>query len=107
MTTETAHFEGSGNVFQDLGFPNPELHKVKAGLVSGLNALLEGRSLSDAASTLGLTEPELRRITSGRFRDVSADQLLTYLFTLGGTLSATITRPDGHTVNTTVRPAAS
>lgn len=107
MTTETAQFEGSGNVFQDLGFPDPELHKVKAGLVSGLNALLEGQSISDAATTLGLTEPELRRIISGRFRDVGADQLLKYLFMLGGTLTATVTRPDGHAVSTTVRPAAS
>jgi predicted XRE-type DNA-binding protein len=42
--------EGSGNVFQDLGFPNPEREQVKARLTLQIYRLIKDRGLTQAAA---------------------------------------------------------
>ena len=39
-------YEGSGNVFADLGLPNPEERKLKASIVIELQRLVKGRGLT-------------------------------------------------------------
>lgn len=75
---------GSGNVFRDLGFPNPEEHLLKAQLVSRLQQILEERKLTQtaAAKILGLSQPDVSRLLNGQFRDYSVERLLRLLMAL-------------------------
>lgn len=76
--------ESSGNIFADLGFPNPEEHLVKVELVSKIDQLLRARGLTqvDAAKLLGLKQPDLCRLLRGRVRGYSVDRLLRFLAAL-------------------------
>jgi hypothetical protein len=51
--------QGSGNVFADLGFSNPDLALAKAELVQRIRELIENRKLTQekAAKLLGLDQP--------------------------------------------------
>ena len=51
----------SGNVFADLGIPNPDLALAKAELVGRIRALIAQRKLtqSGAAAILGLAPPAI------------------------------------------------
>jgi predicted XRE-type DNA-binding protein len=68
----------SGNVFADLGMPDADEHKLKAGLVAKLSSIMEQRELSQvaAAKLTGISQPDLSRALRGRFRDFSTDRLL-------------------------------
>ena len=53
--------EGSGNVFADLGFPNPEEELLKAQLARQVFRLIHHRGLTqtEAAILLGLAQPDV------------------------------------------------
>jgi predicted XRE-type DNA-binding protein len=76
--------ESSGNVFADLGFPNPEEHLVKVELVSKIDQLVEVRGLTqvEAAKLLGVKQPDLCKLLRGRVRGYSVDRLLRFLAAL-------------------------
>src|SRR5215207_8386419 len=61
MTDEIAVTRGSGNVFADLGFANPEEELLKAQLVREIRDLLKRRRLTQAkaAELLGLKQPDV------------------------------------------------
>ena len=63
MTDEIAVTRGSGNVFADLGFANPEEELLKAQLVREIRDLLKRRRLTQAkaAELLGSSSPTSRR----------------------------------------------
>ncbi len=54
---------GSGNVFADLGLPNPEEHQVKADLASRIDDIVRHRKLTQAkaAAVMGLKQPDVSR----------------------------------------------
>jgi len=60
--TETlpAHEVGSGNVFADIGRPDPEIHLLKARLVSRIQDIIAERKLTQtkAAALLGIAQPD-------------------------------------------------
>ena len=62
--------EGSGNVFADLGFADPDTHLLKAQLVTRVAEAMQERKLTQiaAAKVTGSTQPELSRILRGQFR---------------------------------------
>lgn len=68
----------SGNVFADLGMPDADEHKLKAGLVAKLSSIMEERKLNQVAASrlTGISQPDLSRVLRGRFRDFSTDRLL-------------------------------
>ena len=68
----------SGNVFADLGAPNPEEHKFKAELVRKLAEVMKVRGLNqtETAKLAGISQPDLSKILRGRFRDVSVARLM-------------------------------
>jgi predicted XRE-type DNA-binding protein len=73
--------ESSGNVFADLGFPNPEEHLLKAEL-----ALQIGKAISrhcytqtEAAARMGIDQPKVSKLIRGHLRDFSVDRLLRFL----------------------------
>jgi predicted XRE-type DNA-binding protein len=46
--TKTSVHQGSGNVFEDLGFPNPEEAQFKSGLVALIGRHIRARKLTQA-----------------------------------------------------------
>jgi len=76
---------GSGNVFADLGLPNPETRLLKAKLMLSINDEIGRRGLTQeqAAALVGLAQPDLSRIARGRGAGFSADRLIDVLRRLG------------------------
>src|SRR6185436_785013 len=71
----------SGNIFADIGLPNPEEHLLKAQLVVQLGLLIKARKLTQtaAAKRLGVKQPDLSNILRGQFRGYSVGRLMRML----------------------------
>jgi predicted XRE-type DNA-binding protein len=80
---------GSGNVFADLGLPNPELELLKSKLVGKIGEVIEARCLTQAAAgeLIGLAQPKVSELLKGRFEAYSVDRLYRYLTRLGVSVS--------------------
>jgi predicted XRE-type DNA-binding protein len=74
-------YEGSGNVFADLGLPNPEERLLKANIVSELHRLIKTRGLTQvkAAKLVGIHQPDLSLLLRGDFDDYSMERLMKML----------------------------
>jgi predicted XRE-type DNA-binding protein len=68
----------SGNVFADLGFANPEEELLKAKLIREIRAIIKRRRLTQAkaAVILGLKQPDVSAIVTGRVGKFSIDRLV-------------------------------
>jgi predicted XRE-type DNA-binding protein len=68
----------SGNVFADLGFGNPEEELLKAKLVREIRGIIKRRKLTQtkAAAMLGLKQPDVSALVTGRVRKFSIDRLV-------------------------------
>jgi predicted XRE-type DNA-binding protein len=80
----SAHIEiekSSGNVFADLGLPNPEECLVKADLAIQINKLILKRKLKqkDAAKLLKLDQPKISALNRGRLSGFSVERLFKLL----------------------------
>ncbi len=87
---------GSGNVFADLGLPNPDLALVKADIVQRIRTLMADRNLTQAkaAALFGLGQPKVSALIRGRVEGYSLDRLLRFLTALGQRVEITV-RPNG------------
>ncbi|MBW0005536.1 MAG: XRE family transcriptional regulator [Hyphomicrobiales bacterium] len=76
---------GSGNVFADIGLPNPEEHLIKAKLVYKIHTLMKNRGLKqiEAAELFGVRQPDVSKMLRGDFRQFSVERLLRFLVVLG------------------------
>ena len=83
---------GSCNVFKDLGIPNAAEHLIKAQLVYKIHAVLKSRRLkqSQAASLLGIKQPDVSKMLRGEFRQFSVERLLRFLVALNHDVRITI-----------------
>jgi predicted XRE-type DNA-binding protein len=70
--------ESSGNVFADLDFANPEEELLKAKLVREIRAIIKRRKLTQtrAAGMLGLKQPDVSALVTGRVGKFSIDRLV-------------------------------
>src|SRR5882724_9072011 len=68
----------SGNVFADLGFAKPEEELFRAKLVREIRAIIKRRKLTEskAAAMLGLKQPDVSALVTGRVGKFSIDRLL-------------------------------
>jgi predicted XRE-type DNA-binding protein len=68
----------SGNVFADLGFGNPEEELLKAKLVREIRGIIKRRKLTqtNAAAMLGLKQPDVSALVTGRVGKFSIDRLV-------------------------------
>jgi predicted XRE-type DNA-binding protein len=75
----------SGNVFDDIGLPNPEEHLIKASLVLKIDRLMRQRGLkqAEAAKLFGVKQPDVSKMLRGEFRQFSVERLLHFLVALG------------------------
>jgi predicted XRE-type DNA-binding protein len=77
--------EGSGNVFADLGLPNPEERLAKADLVMRIAEGIRARRLTQAkaATLFGIDQPKISRLLRGQLSGFSTDRLIHFLTLLG------------------------
>jgi predicted XRE-type DNA-binding protein len=68
----------SGNVFADLGFANPEEELLKAKLVREICGIIKRRKLTQtkAAVLLGLKQPDVSALITGRVGKFSIERLV-------------------------------
>ena len=84
--------EGSGNVFRDLGFPNPEREQVKARLTLQIYRLIKDRGLTQAAAgeILGIRQPHVSGLMRGQSGNFSVERLRDFLTALGQDVEITV-----------------
>jgi predicted XRE-type DNA-binding protein len=75
----------SGNVFADLGFPNPERELLKARLTLEIYRLIKKRDLTqaDAGKILGIKQPHVSALMRNRSGAFSMERLMDFLTALG------------------------
>ncbi|MDE0424911.1 MAG: XRE family transcriptional regulator [Candidatus Poribacteria bacterium] len=111
MNKEKIKYEvGSGNVFKDLGLPEPEERLAKARLVFIIDDLITERCLrrGKAAKILGISKSELSDLLDGLFDDFSVDYLLLLLRRLDHDVEVVLHRKsaDASTISISVSTAA-
>lgn len=84
--------QGSGNVFADLGFPNPERELLKARLALQIYRLIKERSLtqSRAGEILGIKQPHVSALMRGQSGAFSVERLMEFLTALGQDVRITV-----------------
>lgn len=82
---EPEHEKGSGNVFADLGFENPEEELLKADLTGEIAFIIKKKKLTQTqvAEILGVDQPRISCLLRGRFDLFSVEMLMHFLQDLG------------------------
>ena len=72
---------GSGNVFADVGVSNPEEALMKAQLAVVIGGLIGKLEMTQAAAAvkLGIDQPKVSMLLSGRLRDFSIERLFRFV----------------------------
>ncbi len=90
--------KSSGNIFSDLGFGDEEAKAelLKAQLGAEIFHILEHRKLTQtkAAEILGVKQPEISRLKSGKFSYYSVERLMRFLDRLNCEVSIRIAHPE-------------
>ncbi|MDL2279258.1 helix-turn-helix domain-containing protein [Desulfovibrio sp. OttesenSCG-928-G11] len=76
---------GSGNVYQDLNFPDAGEMQVKAQLAMTIEKIIESKGLTQvqASKLMGLSQPKLSDLLNGKFRGISEAKMLEGITRLG------------------------
>lgn len=87
------YLEGSGNIYADLGVPNPEEALAKADLAHRILDIIEDRKLTQvrAAKVLGIDQPKVSALKRGRLTDFSIERLLRFLLLLDQDVQIAVT----------------
>ncbi len=82
----------SGNVFADLGLPNPEELLAKAELAHKITLLIRERGLTQAqaATLLRIDQPKVSALIRGRLSGFSIERLMRFLLLLGQDIKITV-----------------
>ena len=82
--------ESRGNIFADIGLPDPEERLAKAELAVRINKAIRSRQLTRtrAARILDLAGPRVRRLLRGQLSGFSTAELLRFLNLLGNAQAA-------------------
>jgi predicted XRE-type DNA-binding protein len=83
---------GSGNVFADLGLPNPEQELVKAQLTLQIHKIIKARGLTQAQAgeVLGIQQPHVSALMRNRAGSFSVGRLMEFLTALGQDVRITV-----------------
>ena len=103
MSKKIAVEEGSGNVFADIGLPNPEERLAKADLAIRIAETIRARRLTQtrAAHILMIDQPKISRLLRGQLSGFSTERLMHFLTLLGRDVEITVkaaprSRRQGH-----------
>src|ERR1700758_2372295 len=95
--------EGSGNLFADIGLPNPEERLAKADLAIRIAETIRARRLTQtrAARILKIDQPKISRLLRGQLSGFSTERLMHFLTLLGRDVEITVkpaprSRRQGH-----------
>ncbi len=82
----------SGNVFADLGLPNPEEALAKAELAHKITVLIRERGLTQAQAgkVLGVDQSKVSALIRGRLAGFSLERLMRFLLLLGQDIKITV-----------------
>jgi predicted XRE-type DNA-binding protein len=94
MTKTIEVHESSGNVFADLGLPNPEERLAKAALAFRIAGAIHSRHLTQvsAARILKIDQPKISRLLRGQLSGFSTERLMHFLTLLGRDVEIVIKR---------------
>jgi predicted XRE-type DNA-binding protein len=83
---------GSGNIFADLGFENPEEELTKAQLATEIIRAVKQRRLTQvaAAALMGIDQPKVSALLNGRLSNFSSERLMRLLTALGRDVDITV-----------------
>lgn len=84
---------GSGNLFRDLGLPNPEVEQLKAILAAKIIAALDGQGISvrRAHELTGFAAADFSRVRQAKLARFTIDRLITMLDRLDQDVEVTVT----------------
>ena len=100
------HEIGSGNVFADLGFPNPEKERLKAKLVLAIYKIIKahGYTQKEAAEVLGTDQPKISLLMNNRGGHYSVNKLMDFLTRLDQDIEIHIHPKTGKKAQITIQP---
>ncbi|HVB57507.1 MAG TPA: helix-turn-helix transcriptional regulator [Candidatus Acidoferrales bacterium] len=84
--------EGCGNVFADIGLPDPEERLAKADLAIRISEAIRARRLTQtrAALILKIDQPKISRLLRGQLSGFSTERLMHFLTLLGRDVEITV-----------------
>jgi predicted XRE-type DNA-binding protein len=85
--------KGSGNVFADLGIPNPEDAFAKAEVVRRIDKIIKRKKLTQikVAKILKIGQSKVSQLLRGYFQNFSLERLFRFLNDLGQDVNISIT----------------
>jgi len=96
MTTETEIYEGSGNVFADIGLKDADELFARAQIGVEVLKILKDRKLKqrEIAALLAVKQSEVSHLLNGRFSRFSEGKLLAFLKKLDRQVMLVINQPE-------------
>jgi predicted XRE-type DNA-binding protein len=97
MKDEQIEFvESSGDIFADLGLPNPEERMAKAELAREVRKIIASRELTQAqaGAALGIAQPNVSDLMRGKLARFSVEKMLEFLTALGRDITIVVTEGD-------------
>lgn len=75
----------TGNIFEDLGIPDADIHDLKAQLAVRLNRAMAAQCCPQAeiARMLGIKQPQVSQLMNYKLQGFSAERLMIFLMKLG------------------------
>lgn len=86
--------QGTGNVFKDLGFKDPEGLKAKANLAMEIIKVIKDRNLSqlEAAKIIKSSQPDISKLKSGQLAGFTIDRLVSFLILLDNNIEIRVSK---------------
>jgi len=93
MNKKSDYTISSGNIFADLGFPDAEERMAKVNLAIQINTLIKRKKLTQiqAAELLGIDQPKISALSTGKLSGFSLERLFRFLTILGQDITINIT----------------
>jgi predicted XRE-type DNA-binding protein len=87
--------ESSDNIFADLGLEDSEELLTRAKLMHELGMMVKSSKLSQKqiADKLGVTQPRISMLVSGKFNEFTSESLMHYLSKMGCYVEISIEKP--------------
>lgn len=84
--------KSSGNVFKDIGMPDPTSELIRAEVALEIFKAMKQKKMTqvNAAKLLGIKQPDVSKLKNGNFSHFSLERLLTFLNKLGKTVELRI-----------------
>jgi len=96
MSSKKKDYEiSTDNIFADLGLENSEELLTRARLMHELGLLIKASKLSQKqiADKLGISQPKVSMLISGKFNEFSSEKLMHYLSLIGCYVEISIQKP--------------